>query len=59
MPCRRVGNCCCNASPTTKNLWQNGDQTLHDGRRLPRKPSSSLQTVAITFMIWSWAPVTS
>ena len=53
-PCRWSGKCCCNALPTTNNP----DPTLHSGRRLPRKPGWSLQTVAITFAIQTWAPAT-
>lgn len=59
VPCRRVGNCCCDASPTANNPSQQGVPILHGGRKLLRKPSSSLQTVAIIFEIWAWGPATS
>lgn len=59
MPCRRVDDCCRDASPTTNNPSQQGDPTLHGGRKLLRKPSSSLQTAAIIFVIWAWGPATS
>lgn len=59
VPDRRVGNCCCDTSPTTNNPSQRGNPTLHGGRKQPRKPSSSLQTVAITFAMWAWAPAIS